>query len=492
MSQPGRPPFPLSMLQSVLTRLRLPWDWIRGGEGQEEPVRTEESAEVTRERVRVQVGIVRRAFGGDVAVAAADGPKVAEDDADIGFLFRPGHAIVRDEAAFERVFGFFGDRQEIYAGNIDRVPERSSESGILVRMPSRNDGRDDVLATLEEIDEAFGLDRDAEVGADAVRRQDVHSRENPLVTPDHVLYVTTNKGGLCPAGEPQMVRAKGPWPPENPDGSAGKDVRVSVVDTGLWKGALTHPVTDDWMEGVDCDPKDEEDVDPDAIHEYAGHGTFVSGVIQCLAPGSTVDVEGLLTKGGAVFEKDICEQLHDALDSKGHPQVISISAGTYTRKNMALLGFQMLAAVHGLDDGEETLVVAAAGNDNTDEPFYPAAFPWVVGVGSVDANGKRSKFSNYGEWVDVYARGSNLVNAFPEGTYKCVEPPNVGQIRTFHGLARWSGTSFSTPIVSGLIAARMSAAGENVLEARDAVLGSGTTGGTDPDGNPIRIVGPLT
>lgn len=485
MSQPGRPPFPISTLRAVLARLRLPWDWIRGNSGDKEPDRAQDPAELAREKLRVQMGVVRRAFGHDVA-AAANGSERVEDDADTAFLFRPGHAIVRDESVFERAFGFFNQRQEIYVGNIDRVPERSSESGILVTLPARRDGRDEVLATLEELDDAF--ERESEADADV----EPHSRDHPLVTPDHVLYVTVNRGGLCPASEPEMVRARAPWPPMAHDSSAGKDIRVSVVDTGLWKGALTHPTTDDWMDGVDCDPKDEENVDPDAIHEYAGHGTFVSGVVQCLAPGSTVDVEGLLTKGGAVFEKDICEQLHDALESKGHPQVISISAGTYTRKSMALLGFQMLAAAHGLDDGEETLVVAAAGNDSTDEPFYPAAFPWVVGVGSVDANGKRSKFSNYGDWVDVYARGSNLVNAFPEGTYKCVEPPNVGQVRTFHGLARWSGTSFSTPIVSGLIAARMSAAGENVLEARDAVLGSGTTGGTDPDGNPIRIVGPLT
>ncbi|NYI99307.1 hypothetical protein HNR19_000006 [Nocardioides thalensis] len=468
----------------MLSRLRLPWDWIRGGSNDESTYREEE---VLREKRRAQVGVVRRALDGQVAAAAADGPGRVTDDADLAFLYRPGHAIVRNEAAFERVFGFFGQRQEIYTGNIERVPERSSESGILVTLPARRDGLDDVLATLDEIDDAF----ERGSGADAEVEQ--HTREHPLVTPDHLLYVTGYiRPSLCPATEPEMVRTKTPWPPQNPDDSVGKDIRVSVVDTGLWKGALTHPATDDWMDGVDCAPKDEEHVDPLAIHEYAGHGTFVSGVIQCLAPGSTVDVEGLLTKGGAVFEKDICEQLHDALESKGHPQVISISAGTYTRKNMSLLGFQMLAAAHGLDDGEETLVVAAAGNDNTDEPFYPAAFEWVTAVGSVDANGKRSKFSNYGDWVDVYARGSNLVNAFPEGTYKCVEPPNVGQIRTFRGLARWSGTSFSTPIVSGLIAARMSAAGENVIQARDAVLGAGTAGGTDPDGNPIRIVGPLT
>lgn len=269
-----------------------------------------------------------------------------------------------------------------------------------------------------------------------------------------------------------------------------------MVDTGWWKAAASHPITKNWVADVQADPEDEEVLTGSVIHEYAGHGTFVAGVIKCLAPGARVEVEGALTHGGAVYESDICEQLEQALDEDDLPQLISISAGTYTRKNLGLLGFEILMAKKGADDGVKTIVIAAAGNDESNDPFYPAAYDWVVGVGSVDLDGKRSKFSNYGKWVDVYARGRDLVNAFPVGTYTCHYPENktpqtqsgTPDVRHFDGLARWSGTSFATPMVTGAIAAHMSATGnlDDPKKAYDELFQAAQTG---PGGE--KIIGPL-
>jgi subtilisin family serine protease len=80
---------------------------------------------------------------------------------------------------------------------------------------------------------------------------------------------------------------------------------------------------------------------------------------------------------------------------------------------------------------------------------------------------RRSWFSNHGAWVDVYAPCEDIINAYARLKYMTV----AGTVRdTSAGIVKWSGTSFATPIVSGLIAARMSRTGENGQQAAKALL----------------------
>ena len=80
------------------------------------------------------------------------------------------------------------------------------------------------------------------------------------------------------------------------------------------------------MKGVTGDP---EIFDPNDIRPYAGHGTFIAGVVRCIAPKAEVRVEGFLPHAvtGAIFESDMVTQLVEAL-ALG-PHIISLSAGCH-------------------------------------------------------------------------------------------------------------------------------------------------------------------
>ncbi len=295
-----------------------------------------------------------------------------------------------------------------------------------------------------------------------------------VATHEHVFIITPNT--MCPATEPEAVitpqHAEDPaavraalWPAIG-DPSAGADVRISVIDTGLIEGASAWAP---WIQGVEPDTRADIE-DPDRIKEgfadpYAGHGTFVSGVVRCLAPAAHVVVEREIEVSGFVRESSLIKQIHDALASS--PDIISMSAGGYTRGNVPSLAFQALWEERLRQLGGVAFV-AAAGNDGRTAPFWPAAFPWCVGVGSMSRDGqRRSWFSNHGAWVDVYAPGEDIVNAYAQLRYETID----GTVRdTSAGIVKWSGTSFSTPIVTGLIAARMSRTGENAQRAADSLL----------------------
>jgi hypothetical protein len=187
--------------------------------------------------------------------------------------------------------------------------------GELVRylLPERRDGQTvpEVLDLLEEA----GLARGA-------------------VSPDHWVHVSPGGGGgnACPAVEPMETGLKEPWPPEAPQRKKSCEVSVVVVDTGWHPPAATDPRTP-WTHDIEGD----DELNGPDLRPYAGHGTFVAGVVRCLAPGTDIEVEGIMPHGGACYESDIARELNEALSDPERPQLISISAGTYTRRNLGLL-----------------------------------------------------------------------------------------------------------------------------------------------------------
>jgi subtilisin family serine protease len=259
----------------------------------------------------------------------------------------------------------------------------------------------------------------------------------------------------CPATEPDPAKT-GPEPAVNLNANAGSGVRVAVVDTGC----LTNVVNQhDWLKGVSGDAE----APPAKIGHYRGHGTFAAGVLRTMAPAAHVDVWALFPHGGATFESELAPRLVDVFLS--NVDIISMSAGVAPAGGHSLLSLK--AFYDNYLKGSKTLLVCAAGNDAGPGPFEPASQGWPVAVGALNPDGSQAGYSNYGAWVDVWARGTDIINAYPKGKYTYMEPPMAGQAdgNFTAGLASWSGTSFATPLVAGLIAARMSTYGENARQA---------------------------
>lgn len=83
--------------------------------------------------------------------------------------------------------------------------------------------------------------------------------------------------------------------------------------------------------------------------------------------------------------------------------------------------------------GQGITFVAAAGNDNTSQVFYPAGYNYVISVASTTGSDSKSSFSNYGSWIDIAAPGSGIYSTIPNNTY-----------------GTQSGTSMACPLVAGL------------------------------------------
>src|SRR5690606_13940195 len=111
---------------------------------------------------------------------------------------------------------------------------------------------------------------------------------------------------------------------------------------------------------------------------------------------------------------------------------------------------------------EGVVVVAAAGNDATCRPAYPAATPGVLAVGALDHAGP-AWFTNHGPWVRACAPGVAVLSCFFDYAAAATDPslgrptegPDNASQPDESGWARWSGTSFAAPIVAGVLARRI-------------------------------------
>ena len=185
------------------------------------------------------------------------------------------------------------------------------------------------------------------------------------------------------------------------------------------------------------DEGDYLDPDNDPMDEYpGGHGTPIAGIIAALtnnqlgmagiAPGVRVMNLRAGTAAGYLEEDDVAEAIIYAVDNEC--KVINMSFGD------VVFSYLLKEAVdYGYSRG--VLFVASAGNSGTQQLHYPASYDQTIAVGATDQEGNLAPFSNYGSKIDLVAPGQNILS-----------------LSTIGGFGEFSGTSFSAPIVSGILA----------------------------------------
>lgn len=206
------------------------------------------------------------------------------------------------------------------------------------------------------------------------------------------------------------------------------DIIVAVVDTGV---DIEHPdLKDRLMKGYNViDPKSEP-------YDDVGHGTHVAGIISAKV-NNNEGIAGMMWGGKLLPVK--------ALDSSGTGTTYSVAKGiiwatdqgakviNLSLGNYADAQFLHEAIRYAFD--RDVVLIAATGNDNTERPGFPAAYPEVLSVSATDYNLEKASFSNYGDYVDVMAPGESIASTYPDNQY-----------------AALSGTSMASPHVAALAA----------------------------------------
>jgi thermitase len=203
---------------------------------------------------------------------------------------------------------------------------------------------------------------------------------------------------------PRKIEADWAWNTTVGDHS----VLVAVIDTGIY---YTHPdlaanyvpLGYDWVNN-DIDPMDDN-----------GHGTHCAGIIAAVINNSEgiaglaqvqVMAEKVLDSSGQGYLDWIANGIINATDSGA--KIISMSLGAYDYS-------QLLhdAVKYAYDRG--VLVIAAAGNDNTNTKLYPAGYDEVIAVAATDQNDNEAWFSNWGDWIELSAPGVDIYSTVPWG-----------------------------------------------------------------------------
>ena len=268
------------------------------------------------------------------------------------------------------------------------------------------------------------------------------------------------------------------------DVTTGDDsIIAAVIDTGILS---KHPdlqgrINDDGYDfindvsnsldgdGIDSNPEDPGD---DPNHNNSSyHGSHVAGTIGAATDNST-GVAGV-TWSGKIMPLRVLGATggtnYDISQAIRYAAGLSNVTGTKPAKkadvmNMSLGGGgyskTMADAVKAAINAGVT-VVAAAGNDSSSSPSYPAAYDGVISVGAVDYALKLSYYSNFGNTTIVAPGGDTNADknndGYSDGVLSTLKFDSTGQ----SGYEYYQGTSMASPHVAGVVSLMQAARIQN-------------------------------
>lgn len=178
--------------------------------------------------------------------------------------------------------------------------------------------------------------------------------------------------------------------------SGNNEVVVAILDTGL-DIDLFNKYYPGRLKGTYNVLPEDEDI---SMYDNYGHGTHIAGTI---AEGTPLNVKILpvkITDFASMYMSDILAAL-EYVTYYTDVDVINMSFGGAVYSEAE---YQAIEAARQ----KNIIAVAAAGNDNTLEPSYPAAFDNTISIASVDENLMKSDFSNYGPYTTFAAPGGQI------------------------------------------------------------------------------------
>lgn len=287
--------------------------------------------------------------------------------------------------------------------------------------------------------------------------------------------------------------------------SGSSSVIVAVVDTGV---LLNHPdlvgqfsadggydfirddnSANDAEPGIDANPDDPGDA-PGEFSTSSFHGTHVAGTVAAatdfisaapggagVAPGARIMPLRVLGSGGMGTLYDINQALLYAAGLSNDSNTVPARKADVINLSLGGGGYsQMAQEVLNQVRAAGSIVVAAAGNEASATPGYPASYEGVISVSAVDLNAAPAPYSNFGAYIDVAAPGGDTGRDLngdgnPDGVLSSAGDDSGDGI--VYNYKFYQGTSMATPHVAGVIALMKSVYGALTPAQVDNLLAAG-------------------